>query len=301
MNQWLLRVARLTGSVWRFQSRQFGQKLFGTAPAPCIVSRSFFGQRLHLDVSRSDMQRVLFLEGERFLSEQRLLAPLLRPGQRVIDVGANIGYHALFFARSTGPTGSVICFEPERENLVELRRNVEANRLSNVQVVAAAVGDRCGRICLSVGINGHIEIMGDPADTYEVDLTTLDASCPQGADLLKIDVEGYEGHVLAGAERLLQDCRPTLFVEMHPFLPYPPHTTAATIARLRSLYPVIEVHEIPPGASLLAKALSRYTGIGRTAPVRNLEALLADCAAGRRSRPFWVIARGRPQASARTD
>src|SRR5712691_9204706 len=90
-----VRLARLRASLWRFRTLPYSQALFAEAPCPYVLERSLFGFRLLVDASRSSAQRLLYLEGERFLLERPLLASLARPGSRVVDVGANIGYYML--------------------------------------------------------------------------------------------------------------------------------------------------------------------------------------------------------------
>src|SRR5262249_15982394 len=146
-------------------------------------------------------------------AERFLLRRLLRPGLKVVDVGANIGYYALLTARFIGPEGSISCFEPEPDNVGELERNVERNRLGNVRVLPIAAGEADGEVSLHPGINGKVAV--DGSGSLTVPMRRLDSVLSGPVNLIKIDVEGYEGHVLAGAERLLAAHRPLLFVEVH--------------------------------------------------------------------------------------
>src|SRR6202011_5672276 len=102
-----------------------------------------------------------------------------------------------------GTRGSVVCVEPEPANLRELWRNIEANGLTNVTVVAAAAGAADGAVSLRSGINASIVAAG--RGDREVPMVRLDAGLAAPIDFLKVDVEGYEGQVLAGARRLLAE------------------------------------------------------------------------------------------------
>lgn len=280
-----LLLGRLWAFLWRFHTLPLADRLFAGLQAPCVLERSLFGLRLRVDVARANPQRLLYLEGERFMPEREVVRRLLRPGMRAVDVGANIGYYMLLIASAVGPGGAVDCFEPEPENLGELKRNVEANRLRNVRVVAAAVGDGEGRLAMRTGINAAVA--GDGGD-FTVPLTRLDAALEGPVDFVKIDVEGYEGHVLAGARRLLRQYRPILFVEIHPGFLATPTTVEGLLAELRETHPRIELLEIAPQRSFGEKVWARYLG----RPVRripHLEALVADCRAGRREEPFWAV------------
>ena len=285
MNPRLL-LGRLRAFLWRFHTLPLADRLFAGLAAPHMMERRLFGLRLQVDVARSNPQRLLWLEGERFMPERDVLRRLLRPGMRAVDVGANIGYYLLLIESRIGPSGSVACFEPEPDNLRELERNVQANRLENVRIFAAAVGAEDGRVAMRTGINAAVAGEEEGGD-FSVPLLRLDSALEGPVDFVKIDVEGYEGHVLAGGRRLLREHRPILFVEIHPGFLAPPSTVDGILAELREIHPNLELLEIAPQGSFAEKARARY---GR--PVRRIpdpEALLADCRAGRREEPFWAV------------
>lgn len=282
-------LGRMRAFVWRFHTLALAERLFGGTPGPNVLERRLFGHRLQVDVSRGNPQRLLYLEGERFVGERRLLRRLLRPGQHAADVGANIGYYLLLIESAVGPGGSVVCFEPEPDNLRELGRNVRANGFANVRVVAAAVGAEQGEVRLRAGINGAVS--EDGTGDFIVPRVRLDSALTEPLDFLKIDVEGYEGHVLAGARQILLEHRPALFVEIHPAWLSPPHTVDSIVAGLREVHPVIEFLEIAPQTTFAEKVRTRYLGRAvRRAP--DPEALLAACRAGRREEPFWAVGPG---------
>jgi FkbM family methyltransferase len=287
MTSGLFRLGRLRAFLWRFHTLPLADRLFAGLPAPCVLERPLFGLCLRVDVARGNPQRLLYLEGERFMAERTVVRRLLRPGMRAVDVGANIGYYLLLIESAVGPGGAVACFEPEPENLRELERNVEANRLQNVRVVAAAVGDGEGRIAMRTGINAAVAADCGSGD-FTVPLTRLDAALEGPVDFVKIDVEGYEGHVLAGARRLLREHRPILFVEIHPGFLAPPFTVDGILAELREIQPRIELLEIAPQRSFGEKARARYLG-RPVRPIPHFEALMADCRMGRREEPFWAV------------
>src|SRR6185295_11356708 len=94
-----------------------------------------------------------------------------------------------------------------------------------------AVGEAAGNVRLDPGLNGVVTEHG----ALEVPvrrLDDLDELLDPPVDLLKIDVEGYEGPVLRGAEKLLARARPALFVEIHPELIGPPDDVAGIVATL---------------------------------------------------------------------
>ena len=145
------------------------------------------------------------------------LRALVPEGSTVIDVGANIGFFAVRFGRWVGPTGHVIAIEPERRNLESLRGRVERAGLSQiVQCVHAAAADRPGelRLAITPGHPGdhHLAAAGMRVQAVTLDELTADAS--GSVSLVKIDVQGAEMLVLAGAHQLLRSQRPAIFLEL---------------------------------------------------------------------------------------
>jgi FkbM family methyltransferase len=132
---------------------------------------------------------------------------IIRPGMTVVDIGANIGVYARFFARCVGPTGRVIAFEPEMQNVRLLRETVR--NLPQVTVVHAAVSDRTGTLALFVAddlnVDHHSYDTGDGRASVIIDAVSLDDYFRDGGrvDVVKIDVQGAEMAVLYGAKQLL--------------------------------------------------------------------------------------------------
>jgi FkbM family methyltransferase len=283
------RIAQLRAFVWRFHTLPLAARMFADTGRPLILRRTFFGYPLHVEVSRSNLQRLLFLDGERYISERKLVRGLLAPGMRVADVGANIGYYLLLIESVVGAAGSVVCVEPEAANLRELRRNIAANGFTNVKVVAAAAGAEDGAVSLRSGINAAI--VGAGAGDQEVQLVRLDSALAGPVDFLKIDVEGYEGQVLAGAQRVLAEHRPTLFLEVHPGMLAPPYTVGGILDLITGYYPAPQLFEIAPQTGLAAKLAVRYLG-RQVRRLTDAAGLLAECQAGRRTEPFWMVCRG---------
>ncbi|MEU8204127.1 FkbM family methyltransferase [Streptosporangium sp. NPDC049046] len=146
----------------------------------------------------------------------------------ILDVGANIGVYACTGGTHLSRGGSLIAFEPVPENLAYLRRNVERNDLTGcVTVEPVAVGASTGE--LTVHLSGEqsgkhsaaAANVGTSAGTITMPMTSIDAYLADNRlgppDIIKIDVEGYEGFVLQGAAQTLT-ALPTLLFELHPEL-----------------------------------------------------------------------------------
>jgi FkbM family methyltransferase len=156
---------------------------------------------------------------------------LIRAGDTIVDVGANIGIHTVAFAKRSAPDGRVYAFEPDSANLATLHAHIRLNHLEDrVSVFAAAIGATCGEvgfISLSdmvshIAVDGWRDLYaGRAGETVMVAMKTLDSVFPSGrVDFIKIDVEGFEESVLRGAQTLLGDParRPrAIVVEVHPF------------------------------------------------------------------------------------
>ncbi len=164
--------------------------------------------------------------------ETQLLTHLLRPGMRVVDVGANWGFFTLLSAHHVGTSGRVVSFEPDPRLFALLQRNVSLNTLPHVSTLPLAAGAVRGPVTLDgydpSGSNrglSRVNVQADPESdtTFVVRSETLDeVVSAQGmdvVDLVKIDVEGAEDGVLAGmADGLRAHRYHRLLLELHPAL-----------------------------------------------------------------------------------
>jgi FkbM family methyltransferase len=156
--------------------------------------------------------------GEFSEGEVDLFRQLVRPGWTVVEVGANLGAHTVFFGQAVGPQGAVLAFEPQRMVFQTLCANVALNALANVYAYHAAAGRQTGTITVprlnySVVQNFGGLSLGAWAEGEPVPLMTIDSLPLTACQLIKVDVEGMEGEVLAGAEQTIRRFRPSLYVE----------------------------------------------------------------------------------------
>ena len=138
--------------------------------------------------------------------DMAFMVNLLRPGELLLDIGANIGSYTVLAA--TVAQARVIAFEPHPRTAAALERNVAHNRLGErVDVRRVALSDADGEGALTDGLDAmNYLVVGDPGSgvTCPVPLRTLDGEVGDAAPtMLKIDVEGHEDKVLAGAARVL--------------------------------------------------------------------------------------------------
>ena len=137
-------------------------------------------------------------------ADMAFLLHLLRPGDTFVDIGANVGSYSLL--ASGVCAAKTIAFEPDPGTARALRRNLEINGLqSHVEVHEMAVGDTDGQIDFKIGRDTTNQVAETPgSNTRRLPIGRLDSIAgARNAVLVKIDVEGYEEHVMAGAEGVL--------------------------------------------------------------------------------------------------
>lgn len=174
----------------------------------------------------NDHSLCLYVSGTFEPNELVFLGQILAPGMTMLDVGANEGLYTLFGASRVGPDGRVVSFEPSSRERRSLQHNIARNQLGNVTVVPVAVGSGEGTAALQIasGVHSGHNTLGalvyDEAPAVGVEhvpVERLDSVVARlgiaRVDVVKIDVEGAEMHVLEGARKTLAAHRPILLVE----------------------------------------------------------------------------------------
>ena len=178
------------------------------------------GLALQVPASLRSLTTYVLLEQETwFEPEMSLLPLLLEPGMHALDIGANHGIYALEIARCTG-TGHVWAFEPTSEPLHRLRASVRANGLQGrITVVAAGLADADGEASFALQDNSELNSRGGVGARREtVRLLSLDHYLDRHAPgrhigFVKLDAEGEEVNVLAGAQRFFATQSPVVMFE----------------------------------------------------------------------------------------
>lgn len=148
----------------------------------------------------------------------------VRPGAKVVDVGANHGLYALLFSQLAGPDGHVHAFEPDPDLYEAASANCAANRADNVTLYRLAAGSREARLVLrrSLVNAGGNRLAPGPSnaarDAVEVPVKPLDAVFGGSEiDFIKIDVQGWEWEVFQGMRHILDRGRSlTIWFEFWP-------------------------------------------------------------------------------------
>ncbi len=203
---------------WRALARYGEWQLRCVLRRPAVVPFALSGARFLCPAERRGPQKLLFTFRERYEPMLASLRNHVAKGDTVIDAGAHYGSYTVALGKLVGERGHVLAIEPASHSVDVLRRNVELNRLANVTVIQAALGDAEG--------TGVLALHSDPARnalearprgnqrSETVQITTLDAITQhRPVRFLKVDVEGAERSVLAGGSRLISQDRPTILVE----------------------------------------------------------------------------------------
>ena len=126
-----------------------------------------------------------------------------------VDVGANVGKYSVIMSKYYG---KVYAIEPNPDNVIALEQNLMLNHCSNVEVLILAVGDRNGKVPITLS-GAQSRVASRVTDnTVLVDLRRLDEVVDK-ADVIKIDVEGYEFNVVKGCDELIDSCKPIFIIE----------------------------------------------------------------------------------------
>ena len=161
--------------------------------------------------------------------EAEVMAALVRPGDHVLDIGANAGWYTRVLSEAVGPEGRVYSLEPIPLTFGHLAFCVRRLRLANVTLLNCAASREAGSAVMTVpsyptgGENFYRASLGPDragpgsARQFTVELRTVDSLCasaPRPITFIKCDVEGHEADVLEGAARTLERDRPALCVEV---------------------------------------------------------------------------------------
>lgn len=180
---------------------------------------------------RNTLAREVYFTGQYEPQETALIEALVKPGQTFVDVGAHWGYFSLIASQRTGPSGSVLAIEADPRLFRTLSRNIETNKLKNVEAIQVAAAAGLGSLRMagyseahdSWGVSRLISSEANfvSSDMFDVRTDSIDSLLDERriktVDVLKMDIEGAEALALRGMEAGLRIGRYRLMIiEVHP-------------------------------------------------------------------------------------
>lgn len=142
-----------------------------------------------------------------------LLKEFIKNGDVVLDIGAFIGDHTIYYSKLVGDNGSVIAFEPNRDSFFCLEHNLKAYK--NVELINSAIGKEYGFV-RTVDVLGNIGMnFLIPDNLGGIVIYSLNQMEIDRIDFIKIDVEGFELDVLIGAKETINKFKPIMVIEIN--------------------------------------------------------------------------------------
>lgn len=170
-----------------------------------VLTRTVFGSKMKLRANDLIGNMLLFTPNYYDRKERNFVSDHVRPGDYVVDVGANIGVYTLMLAKLTGERGSVTAIEAEPLNASRLRENLALNSVQNVDIQNFGVSDKKEKLTLMLNLTGNAGGHSFYSQNNGDELRTIDIQCYPLLDLLlsdrrpkfmKLDIEGFEYRVL---------------------------------------------------------------------------------------------------------
>lgn len=190
---------------------------------------SLHGFVMLIDADEVGMAPQLLEKGVYEPFETNLVKDTLKPGDTVINIGANFGYYTLLAAKLVGPEGKVFAFEPEPKNFSLLEGNIKRNNIQNVEISNQAVSNEDN---ITLNLYTDEKNVGNPSlseknipnlkGLVEVKTVTLSTFFSDRPDILKInliqmDTQGSEGNIIKGSTSLIEKFHPTIIMEFWPY------------------------------------------------------------------------------------
>jgi FkbM family methyltransferase len=184
-------------------------------------------ERVNLRLYRDDRLSELIYKKDFEENERSFVCQYLKPGMGFFDVGANIGLYSLIAAQIVGPTGFVYALEPVLKTYARLQGNIRLNGFTNIRTKRVALSDvdefrdmvtyvRRYNAWNSLGgqtINTQ-PVLKERVQCIQLDYLIENSDIQGQINLAKIDVEGWELHVIKGGKNFFQSTNaPDVLIE----------------------------------------------------------------------------------------
>jgi len=197
-------------------------------PRTWVIKETQYGFRIWVALAERSISREILLDRYE-LDEVDFVRRTIKAGDHVVDIGANIGFYTALMATLVGETGHVTAFEPLDEVARALERTIMENELAarvtlhrlalysdrrTVMLRHAPITINQGAAYIAPSSTlptGHVDV---PVRAETLDAIVGDAPCA----FIKLDAEGTEPKILAGASATLARCRPVVLAELNPTL-----------------------------------------------------------------------------------
>lgn len=206
-----------------FISKMYGGWLRSNLPNKDTILPCHGLQILVRNPRQSTIGKSIYLDGIYEQETTRFISSKIEPGMTILDIGADIGYYTILFAKHVGSKGQVYAFEPIPRAKWYLDKNILMNGLDNVKTFGFALFDKPGNAYLEdpftkSKINPSKQSLS--GNDIQVEMKMFDEwKLKEGInniDLVKLDVEGAELNILQGMKNTLQSQHPKILIEVHP-------------------------------------------------------------------------------------
>lgn len=192
------------------------------------------GSKMLLDLSDKGISKDLALDGIREPESTKIIPEMVKQGNIIIEIGANIGYYAFIESRLVGQEGKIYAIEPSPSNFAKLVKNIKLNNYKNIECFQIGIGDRKTKAKMYVSTHSNLNSLFYQKNrpilrTIKINILSLDEFLKDKSnpDFIRMDVEGYEYFILQGMKNTLKSKHPMkIFIELHPHIMRKQQTTS---------------------------------------------------------------------------